>query len=85
MPVKTFHVRWMLSSNYTRLRVQQKIAGFSPSDPGTQECKLLQTIGSHVADQLHSPLHPIGSPRLYQGNPIQLSLTFKNYLELVDH
>ena len=53
--------------------------------PGTRECKLLQTIGSHVADQLHSPLHPIGSPRLYRGIPIQLSLTFKNYLEMVDH
>ena len=32
MPVKTFHVRWIVSSNLTRLPVQQKIAGFSPSD-----------------------------------------------------
>ena len=32
MPVTTFHVRWILSSNFTRIPVQQKIAGFSPSD-----------------------------------------------------
>ena len=36
--------------------------------------RLLQTIGSHVVDQLHSPLRPISSPRLYQGNPSQHSL-----------
>ena len=54
--------------NLTPLPVQQKIAGFS------RESKLLQTIGSDVVDQLHSPLRPISSPRLYQGNPFQLSL-----------
>ena len=42
--------------------------------PVTRESKLLQTIGSHVVDQLHSPLRPISSPRLYQENPSQLSL-----------
>ena len=51
MPVKSFHVRWILSSNLTRLPVQQNIVGFSPSD------------SSHVVDQLHPPLRPISSPR----------------------
>ena len=32
MPVKTFHVRSIVSSNLVRLPVRQKIAGFSPSD-----------------------------------------------------
>ena len=32
MLVKTFHVRWILSSNHTRVPVQQKITRFSPSD-----------------------------------------------------
>ena len=42
--------------------------------PVTRESRLLQTIGSYVVDQLHSPLRPISSPRLYQGNPSKLSL-----------
>ena len=42
--------------------------------PVTRESKLLQTIASHVVDQLYSPLRPISSPRLYQGNPSQVSL-----------
>ena len=61
--------------------------GFLLLIPGTRESKLLQTIGSHVSDQLHSPLRPICSPRLYRGNPFQLFftyLTFKNYPEKVD-
>ena len=74
MPVKTFHVRWILSSNLTQLPVQQKIAGFPSSDSVTRGSNLLQTIGSHVVDQLHLPLRPISSQRLYQGNPFQLSL-----------
>ena len=59
MPVKTFHDRWILSSNLTRLPVQWKIAGFLLLIPSTRESQLLQTIGSHVADQLNSPLRPI--------------------------
>ena len=43
--------------------------------PVTRESKLLQAIGSHVVDQLHSPLrHNFSSPGLYQGGPFQLSL-----------
>ena len=73
-PVKTFHVRWILSSNLSRLPSQEKIAGFLLLIPGTRESKLLQKIGSHVANQLHLPLRPISSPRLYRGNPFKLSL-----------
>ena len=32
IPFKTFHVRWILSSSFTRRPVQEHIAGFSPSD-----------------------------------------------------
>ena len=32
IPIKTFHVRWILSSSLTRRPVQEHIAGFSPSD-----------------------------------------------------
>ena len=52
----------------------KRLLGFLLLIPVTRESKLLQTIGSHVVDQLHSPLRPISSPRLYQGNPFQLSL-----------
>ena len=52
----------------------KRLLGFLLLIPVTRESKLLQTIGSHVVDQLHSPLRPISSPRLHQGNPSQLSL-----------
>ena len=32
IPIKTFHVRWTLSSSLTRRPVEEHIAGFSPSD-----------------------------------------------------
>ena len=41
----------------------KRLLGFLRLIPGTRESKLLQTIGSHVADQLHSPLRLIGSQR----------------------
>ena len=52
----------------------KRLLGFLLLIPVTGQSKLLQTIGSHVVDQLHSPLRPISSPRLYQENPSQLSL-----------
>ena len=64
----------------------KRLMGFLLLIPGTRESKLLQTIGSHVADQLHSPLRPICSPRLSRGNPFQLFLylTFKTWPKKVD-
>ena len=52
----------------------KRLLGFLLLIPGTREIILLQTIGSHVADQLHSPLRPISNQRLYRGNPFYLSL-----------
>ena len=66
---------------------KKRLLSFLLFIPVTLESKLLQTIGSHVVDQLHLPLRPISSPRLYQGNPFQLTLhvyTFKIYPEKVD-
>ena len=71
--LKRFMFDGFFSSNLTQLPVQQKIAGFPSSDSVTRGSNLLQTIGSHVVDQLHSPLRPISSQRLYHGNPFQLS------------
>ena len=66
----------------------KRLLGFLLLIPVTREIKLLQTIGTHVVDQLHSPLRPIRSqPVPYQGNPFQLFftyLTFKNYPEKLD-
>ena len=53
---------------------KKRLPGFLLLIPVTRESKLLQTIGSHVVGQLHSPLRPISSPRLYQETPSQLSL-----------
>ena len=37
----------------------KRLLGFLLLIPVTRESKLLQTVGSHVVDQLHSPLRPI--------------------------
>ena len=53
----------------------KRLLGFLLLIPVTRESKLLQTIGTHVLDQLHSPLRPIRiQPVPYQGNPFQLFL-----------
>ena len=43
-----------------------RFLGFLLLIPSSLEIKLLQTIGSHVADQLHSPLSFICSPWLFE-------------------
>ena len=69
----------------------KRLLGFLLLIPVTRESKLLQTIGRHVEDQLHSPLRPISSARLYQGRKDRklfstffTCLTFKNYPEKAD-
>ena len=69
----------------------KRLLGFLLLIPVTRESKLLQTIGSHVVDQLHSPLRLISSARLYQGRKDRkpfstffTCLTFKNYPEKAD-
>ena len=52
----------------------KRLLGFFLLIPVTRGSKLLQTVGSHLVAQLQSPLRPISSPQLYQGNPFQHSL-----------